>query len=410
MTKLPEGWGKKKLGEIADTQLGKMLNKSKQNDSRKVPYLRTDNVHWGRIDLNLVKEMEITPDERDKFIAKTGDLLVCEGGASGRTAIWNLDYEIGIQNHLHRVRTRGEVSNKYLMYYMEWLVKNGLINHLIKGVTISHLSQSALRSIDICYPGINQQNEIVERLENHLSRLDAGLADVKSAKSKSSQLKFAILSKVFSGEFFEFDMPILPLEELAKVMNGDRGKNYPNKSARVISGIPFINAGHLDNDLLNAEDMDFISEERYKLLAAGKVELNDLFYCLRGSLGKVAINDKFMEGAIASSLAILRVNSKVLPKYLYYYFLSPLAAIEIKKHDNGTAQPNLSAANLRQFEVPTPTIEQQKVVIDFLDSELSRTIQASQTFDSLFSTASAMRRSLLQAAFTGQLTKEVVSV
>ena len=140
MSEIPRGWSQKPLGEIADTQLGKMLNKAKQNDSRKVPYLRTDNVHWGRIDLKLVKEMEITSDERDKFIAQPGDLLICEGGASGRTAIWNHDYEIGIQNHLHRVRTRGEVSNKYLMYYMEWLVKNGLVNHLIKGVTISHLS------------------------------------------------------------------------------------------------------------------------------------------------------------------------------------------------------------------------------------------------------------------------------
>jgi len=117
-----------------------------------------------------------------------------------------------------------------------------------------------------------------------------------------------------------------------------------------------------------------------------------------------------VEGAIASSLAIIRVNSKVLPKYLYYYFLSPLAAFEIKKHDNGTAQPNLAAASLRQFEVPTPTVEQQKVIIDFLDSELSRVIQASQTFDSLFSTESALRRSLLHSAFTGQLTKEVASV
>jgi type I restriction enzyme S subunit len=410
MIELPNGWSQKQLGEIADTQLGKMLNKSKQNDFRKVPYLRTDNVHWGRIDLNLVKEMEITPEERDKFIAQPGDLLICEGGASGRTAIWNLDYEIGIQNHLHRVRTRGEVSNKYLMYYMEWLVKNGLINHLIKGVTISHLSQSSLRSIVICYPGINEQHEIVELLENNLSRLDAALADVYSAKLKASQLKLAILSKVFTGEFFDFEMPILWIDEVAKVMNGDRGKNYPNKSARVESGVAFINAGHLDDDLLNIKDMDFISEERFNLLAAGKVEPDDLLFCLRGSLGKVAINDKFTNGAIASSLAILRVNPKVLPKYLYYYFLSPLAAAEIKKHDNGTAQPNLSAANLKKFEVPIPTIEQQKKVIDFLDLELSRAIQVSHNFESLFSTASAMRRSLLQSAFTGQLTKEVLSV
>lgn len=405
-------WQTKTVGELADTQLGKMLNKGKQSGKYSKPYLRTDNVHWGRFDLSEIKEMDILPDEETKYLATKGDLLMCEGGASGRTAIWNEDYDISFQNHVHRIRPKNpkEISPKYLRYFFEWFIKNGSASDLIKGVTISSLSQSGLRSIEVTYPPLSEQEKIIEILEDHLSRLDAVLDDVRSAKLKTSQFKFAILNKVFSGEFFEFDMPISPLEELAKVMNGDRGKNYPNKRARVISGIPFINAGHLDNDLLNIEDMDFISEERFKLLAAGKVELNDLLFCLRGSLGKVAINDKFIEGAIASSLAILRVNAKVLPKYLYYYFLSPLAAIEIKKHDNGTAQPNLSAANLRKFEVPIPTIEQQKIVIDFLDSELSKTIRASQSFESLFSTASAMRRSLLQAAFTGQLKKEVASV
>jgi type I restriction enzyme S subunit len=405
-------WQVKKVGDIADTQLGKMLNKGKQSGKHAKPYLRTDNVHWGRFDLSEIKEMDILPEEQDKYLATKGDLLMCEGGASGRTAIWNEDYDISFQNHVHRIRPKDlkEISPKYLLYYFEWFIKNGFASDLIKGVTISSLSQSGLRSIEVTYPPIDEQHKIVELLEDLLSRLDAALTDVRSAKSKSSQLKLAILDKVFAGEFFEFEMPILCIDEVAKVMNGDRGKNYPNKSARVESGVAFINAGHLDNDLLNIVDMDFISEERFNLLAAGKVELDDILFCLRGSLGKVAINDKFTKGAIASSLAILRVNPKVLPKYLYYYFLSPLAAAEIKKHDNGTAQPNLSAANLRQFEVPIPTIEQQKIVIDFLDSELSRTIQASQTFESLFSTASAMRRSLLQSAFTGQLTKEVVSV
>jgi len=405
-------WQVKKVGDIADTQLGKMLNKGKQSGKHAKPYLRTDNVHWGRFDLSEIKEMDILPEEQDKYLATKGDLLMCEGGASGRTAIWNEDYDISFQNHVHRIRPKDlkEISPKYLLYYFEWFIKNGFASDLIKGVTISSLSQSGLRSIEVTYPPIDEQHKIVELLEDLLSRLDAALTDVRSAKSKSSQLKLAILDKVFAGEFFEFEMPILCIDEVAKVMNGDRGKNYPNKSARVESGVAFINAGHLDNDLLNIVDMDFISEERFNLLAAGKVELDDILFCLRGSLGKVAINDKFTKGAIASSLAILRVNPKVLPKYLYYYFLSPLAAAEIKKHDNGTAQPNLSAANLRQFEVPIPTIEQQKIVIDFLDSELSRTIQASQTFESLFSTGSAMRRSLLQSAFTGQLTKEVVSV
>ena len=409
MTQRPDSWREVSLSELGKWVTGSTPKSSNPlNFGNDIDFVTPSDIDYGGLLGVSERRISHLGASSVRLVKAPSVNLVCIG-TIGKVSLANRDVTTNQQINSLEVDEL-VVNPKFAM----WLLASPEVQEKFwanaSSTTVAILNKGNLEKIKTYIPPLPEQHKIVELLEDHLSRLNTGLADVRSAKSKSSQLKFAILSKVFSGEFFEFDMPILPLQELAKVMNGDRGKNYPNKSARVISGIPFINAGHLDNDLLNVEDMDFISEERYKLLAAGKVELNDLLFCLRGSLGKVAINDKFIEGAIASSLAILRVNSKVLPKYLYYYFLSPLAAIEIKKHDNGTAQPNLSAANLRQFEVPTPPIEQQKIVIDFLDSELSRTIQASQTFDSLFSTASAMRRSLLQAAFTGQLTKEVASV
>lgn len=401
MTKLPDGWEIKRLDEIADIVMGQSPPGSSYNENGEGQPFFQGKTEFGDVHPTVRKYTTAGT----KF-AKAGDILMSVRAPVGPTNIADIDCVIG--RGLAAIRAKTVVSQSYL----RWSLKHLEIDIQSKGTgtTFDAITGETLRGTFVALPPMAEQQKIVELLEDHLSRINAALADVYCAKSKSSQLKLAILSKVFKGEFFEFELPVLCINDVAKVMNGDRGKNYPNKSSRVESGVAFINAGHLDNDLLNIEEMDFISEERFNLLAAGKIELNDLLFCLRGSLGKVAINDKFTNGAIASSLAILRVGPKVLPKYLYYYFLSPLAAAEIRKHDNGTAQPNLSAANLRRFEVPIPTIEQQKIVIDFLDSELSRTIQASHTFTSLFFIASAMRRSLLQAAFTGQLTKEVVSV
>ncbi len=178
MTDLPANWKAKTVGELADTQLGKMLNKGKQSGKFAKPYLRTDNVHWGKFDLSEIKEMDILPEEEEKYLARNGDLLMCEGGASGRTAIWNQNYTISFQNHVHRIRPKDvkEITPKYLLYYFEWFIKNGFANDLIKGVTISSLSQSGLRSIDVAYPPLPEQHKIVEILEDHLSRLDASVA------------------------------------------------------------------------------------------------------------------------------------------------------------------------------------------------------------------------------------------
>jgi type I restriction enzyme S subunit len=195
-------WQTKTVGEIADTQLGKMLNKGKQSGKHAKPYLRTDNVHWGRFDLSEIKEMDILPEELDKYLATKGDLLMCEGGASGRTAIWNEDYDISFQNHVHRIRPRKieEVSPNYLLYYFEWFIKNGFANDLIKGVTISSLSQSGLRSIEVTYPLIREQLEIVGLLEDHLSRLDASVSLADAMEKQSNGLRRSLLNAAFTGQ------------------------------------------------------------------------------------------------------------------------------------------------------------------------------------------------------------------
>ena len=195
-------WRTKTVGELADTQLGKMLNKGKQSGNYAKPYLRTDNVHWGRFDLSEIKEMDILPEEREKYLATKGDLLMCEGGASGRTAIWHEDYDISFQNHVHRIRPKDPkvISPKYLLYYFEWFIKNGYASELIKGVTISSLSQSGLRSIDVNFPLIEEQHKIVEHLEGLLSRLDESVSLAGAMEKQSNGLRRSLLQAAFTGQ------------------------------------------------------------------------------------------------------------------------------------------------------------------------------------------------------------------
>ena len=89
------------------------------------------------------------------------------------------------------------------------------------------------------------------------------------------------------------------LLELCTLENGDRSKNYPNKSMLVETGIPFVNAGDLENGYISEKANSFITEERYEILNSGKFQNGDILFCLRGSLGKSAIVSGFNKGAIA---------------------------------------------------------------------------------------------------------------
>lgn len=163
------------------------------------------------------------------------------------------------------------------------------------------------------------------------------------------------------------DWKLVTLGEICSFENGDRGENYPSKSVQTVSGIPFINAGHLSESGIDFSSMNYIPRQRFELLKKGKIQKDDILFCLRGSLGKVASVGSLSEGAIASSLVIIRSSSVVLNKFLLAYFQSNLCAEMIQLFRNGAAQPNLSAANLKKFRIPLPPLPEQKRIVAILD-------------------------------------------
>lgn len=157
--------------------------------------------------------------------------------------------------------------------------------------------------------------------------------------------------------------------EVAQLINGDRGKNYPSARHRTASGIPFINAGHLDGGRVRLDSMDFIPPERYQLLRSGKVEADDVLLCIRGSIGRWAlVTPDAVPGAIASSLVILRSGPDVLPQFLAYHIASPEGSRSIMASDNGAAQPNVGAQQVASLSIPLPPLEDQRRIVEVLDS------------------------------------------
>lgn len=155
--------------------------------------------------------------------------------------------------------------------------------------------------------------------------------------------------------------------EVFGLENGDRSKNYPNKSALVSDGIPFINAGQLVDGVISKEELVYITEERFDILNGGKFTDGDILFCLRGSLGKCALVTDFGIGAIASSLIIMRPIISQLQYFMMLVLNSPITKKNIYKYDNGTAQPNLSGADLARFPVPLPPINEQQRIVAKVD-------------------------------------------
>lgn len=158
---------------------------------------------------------------------------------------------------------------------------------------------------------------------------------------------------------------VIKIGEISKLINGDRGKNYPSQNDIVDDGeIPFINAGHLIDNHVNFDDMNYISREKFDKLSSGKVIEGDILYCLRGSLGKKALVRNIKDGAIASSLVIIRPDKKrVSSEYLLLALESTSIKSQLVKANNGSSQPNLSAKSVSDYIIKVHSIDKQEEII-----------------------------------------------
>ena len=166
---LPESWCWCRLGTIFQHNTGKALNSS-NHQGKKMQYITTSNLYWDRFELDKLKEMLFTDSEVEKCTVTKGDLLVCEGGDIGRAAIWNYDYPMRIQNHIHRLRSYAPVE-VYFFYYVFYLYKRvGLIGG--KGIGIQGLSSNAIDKLLIPLPPLAEQKRIVAKIEELMQYCD----------------------------------------------------------------------------------------------------------------------------------------------------------------------------------------------------------------------------------------------
>ncbi len=380
------GWQTKTLGNLCDVL-----------DSQRKPITKCDRVageypYYGATGiLSYV----------DGYLFDEKLVLVGEDGAkwaSGENTAFSINGKCWVNNHAHVLRPhRSEITDNWLIHF---LVHSDL-SEFVSGLTVPKLNQGSLREIPIPVPPLHEQHRIVAILDEAFDGIATAKANAEQNLQNARALFESHLQSVFtqSGEGWKERT----LGEMCTFENGDRGVNYPSKSAQTTSGIPFINAGHLTEQGIDLETMNYISRERFNLLGAGKIRSGDILFCLRGSLGKFASVGELTEGAIASSLVIVRPSEMVLNAFVLAYFRSHICTEMIREYANGAAQPNLSAQSLKQFVVPVPPYEEQQAIVAKLSDLREETQRLETLYQRKLAALDELKKSLLHQAFSGAL-------
>jgi len=203
-TEPPPGWRWVRLGEVFDLQQGASMSPKRRVGRNLRPFLRTKNILWGSVDVSSVDEMDFTEEEVEKLCLQPGDLLVCEGGDVGRTAIWEGQLPLALyQNHIHRLRRKNDDTEP--RFFMYWMRAAYQVFRAYEGAesrtAIPNLSGRRLKTFLAPLPPIEEQRRIVAHLEAVQEKVRALKEAQAATDAELQRLEQAILDKAFRGEF-----------------------------------------------------------------------------------------------------------------------------------------------------------------------------------------------------------------
>lgn len=409
---------RKKVGEISESCLGKMLDKDK-NKGELQPYLSNKSVRWGTFDLDNLSLMRFEEAEEERYGLKIGDLVVCEGGEPGRCAIWNgKTQKMKIQKALHRVRVKPDYDSHFLYYQFLLAGKTGDLDKYFIGSTIKHLTGVNLKQIEFNFPSL----QIQQKIANVLSVLDAKIA----LNNRINAELEAMAKTLYDYWFVQFDFPneankpyktsggaMVWNEELkreipegwsvgtlANIGNIVGGSTPPKENTEYfeINGIPWITPRDLSNNVGNKfitrGEID-VSEKGKKAASLNIIPKGTVLLSSRAPIGYLAIaRDKVTTNQGFKSFV---PNGEYPTSYIYYTVKNLIPTIENKAV--GSTFREVSATTLKGIETCLPP----KNIIDGFSKKLDVIFEKQNLLELENQQLSALRDWLLPMLMNGQV-------
>jgi type I restriction enzyme S subunit len=399
-------WKSTTLAEVAKWSSGGTPSSSNSSyyDGH-IPWVVIGDLTEGRVDQTVKTISKSGLAASSAKVLPEGTLMLAMYGASiGRTGVMGTSMSTN-QAIACGIVDENKILTKFLLFYLQSQKQNFISAG--KGGAQPNISQGIVKNWPIDLPPLEEQERIVEILEDHLSRLDAALADVRQAKLKAARFRVSFLRSIFKGDE---TWATMKLKDVGKWQGG--GTPSKSNSAYWTDGvIPWISPKDMGrSEIWTTQDL--ITADAVMNSTVNIVDPNSIVMVVRsGILERILpIAVTGMVSSMNQDMKALTVSSDLLPKFVFYSLLGFEQDILQRCRKTGTTVASINTEALMNYEIKVPTKVIQQSILEFVESQVSLLDATVPPINMIAKTGENLRRSLLQAAFSGQLTKEEVNV
>ena len=424
--KVPTHWDIAPMYARYEVALGKMLDAKRVTGESSGRYLRNVDVQWDAVNIDDLPEMDFPAADRDRYLLRPGDLLVCEGGEVGRTATWGdqLD-ECFYQKAIHRVRPWSDSEIPRFFYFLMYaLAQRGVFTAGGNPNTIDHLTAVQLRHYRAPFPATSEQRAIVTFLDRETAKIDALVARKERLIELLQEKRTALITRaVTRGLDPNAPMKDSGIEWLGEIPahwktlalgrvttsrcdgpfgSGLKSEHYSESGVRVVR---LQNIGWAE---FMSSDAAYLDAAYARRLGDHGVKGGDILIAGLGDdghpVGRACVVPVEIEPAMVKADCFrFRLDRKrVVPSYSAFQ-LSATAPAVAGSHATGATRTRMNLAVSARRKIALPPPEEQRAIAIFLDCETAQVdtlvVKVRQAIDHL----NEFRAALISAAVTGKI-------
>jgi len=414
---VPEHWEIKRLKDVANVTLGKMLQNDDSGSDELKPYLRSFNVQWDRVDLSEIKEMWLSEYEQELYRLRKFDLVVSEGGEVGRCAIW-LDEieECYIQNSVHKVTSNKRILPYFLHYQFTTAGRAGFFEKIINKVSIGHLTREKLVAVSFVIPPVSEQLAIANNLNDQIQKIYRLIANKKAQAEKLKELRqIEINNAVTKGLNPNAELKESGIEWLGKIpkhweVNRLKNTTYINQSVIPEKTTPDFIIKYIDisnvnsmGEFIELQEMEF-SEAPSRARRIPKHN-SILLSTVRTYLRAIALVQNPDINLIASTgFAVIDAKSNLFDaKYLYFQMISHILVERVIANSEGVSYPAISSTKLEDIKIVIPPKEEQIEIANYLRKLTAAIDQLIKNIEAQIEKLQELRKITIYEAVTGKI-------
>lgn len=299
-----------------------------------------------------------------KYEVNRGDVLISWSASLG-VYVWQGERALLNQHIFKVVFDKCEVDKSFYVHQVADILEKAASQ--AHGATMKHLTKPVFDALPFYLPDLPTQQRIADTLD----KVSEGIEVCRKMLGELDLMVKAKFVEMFGDPTGNsFNLSVKPMTEVCEIIDGDRGKNYPNADEFSDEGYClFLNAKNVTASGFNFDNCMYITKEKDDILRKGKLSRGDVVLTTRGTIGNLAFYTSdipYEHMRINSGMVILRMNRKIINEVFFIEQFKMLLDDIKQKNASGSAQPQLPISAMREINILLPDIEQQKIFSEFV--------------------------------------------